>query len=482
MLEADLASLALELAVWGVADPAELLWLDQPPVGAYAQARELLGQLGVLREDGTLTPHGKRVAEFGLHPRLAHMVLMAEELGLGAVACEIAALLGERDILRGGGPGSVVDADLRHRVEVLRAVRLGRHMGDVDVAAVRRILAEADRWKRTLSLKNNEVKQDDVDACGLLLAFAYPDRIAQRRGNGRYLLRNGRGAAFAEVQALSKEPYLVAAELDDRGVEGRIFLAAPVGEDELRAHVAEQIEEQAVVKWDRSTQSVRGWKRERLGALLLKETVLLDPGSEDVLAALLEGVAEQGLEKMLNWTKAARQYRERLAFMHRYNAEWPDVSDAALLDTMEEWLAPHVYGMRSRDELMKIGVIGLLESLLSWDQRRALDEQMPTHVTVPSGSRVPVDYSDPVAPVLAVRLQELFGLKETPRIANGKVPLVLHLLSPASRPVQVTRDLASFWRDAYFEVKKDLKGRYPKHDWPDDPMSAVPTNRVKPRG
>lgn len=481
VLEADLAPLALELAVWGVADPGELAWLDRPPVGAYGQARELLGQLGVLTEDGALTPHGRKVAEFGLHPRLAHMVLTADQMGLGALACELAALLGERDLLR-GGTGGAADADLRHRVEVLQAVRQGRTVEGIDVAAARRVLAEAEQWKKIIGIRKSQSDLDELDACGILLAFAYPDRIAQRRGNGRYLLRNGRGAAFAEVQALSKEAYLVAAELDDRGSEGRIFLAAPVGEDELRLHAADQIEELEVVRWDRSTKSVRAWKRERLGALLLKESVLSDPGPDDVLAALLEGVAVEGLEKMLNWTKAARQFRERLGFMHRYDKEWPDVSDAALTERLEEWLGPHAYGMRSRDELMRLGVIGLLESMLSWEQRRTLDEQMPTHVTVPSGSRIPVDYSDPEAPVLAVRLQELFGLRETPRIVNGKVPLVLHLLSPAHRPVQVTRDLTSFWREAYFEVKKDLKGRYPKHDWPDDPLGAVPTSRAKPRG
>lgn len=462
ILEADLAPLALELAVWGVTDPAELAWMDAPPAAAFSQARELLLQLGALTETGTLTEHGKRMAEFGLHPRLAHMVLKAVPLQLGGLACELAAVLNERDFLKDR------DADLRLRIEALRA-------GHAD----RRMVAEANQWKRTLGLATEE--KANLAHLGLLLAFAYPDRIAQRRGNGRFLLRNGRGAAFADAQALSFVPYLVAAELDDQGAESRIFLAAEVEETQLREHFPEQIRTEHIIEWEPAAQAVRSRKREKLGALLLKETPLHNPGAEDVLAALIKGIAAEGLD-ILPWTKAARQFQERLAFMHRHDPSWPDVSRAGLTETLEDWLAPHLYGLKNRDDLQRLQLISILENMLSWDQRRELDDHAPTHLTVPSGSRIPIDYSDPDAPVLAVRLQEMFGLKETPRIAHGRVPLTLHLLSPAHRPVQVTRDLASFWQNAYFEVKKDLKGRYPKHHWPDDPYSAVPTNRAKPRG
>jgi ATP-dependent helicase HrpB len=462
ILEADLAPLALELAAWGVADPLELAWLDAPPAAALSQARSLLVQLGALAEDGSITPHGRRMAEVGLHPRLAHMILAALPLGLGGLACELAALLSERDILR------EADADLRLRVEALR--RLGEGRVATEARALRREFGVAPSgW-------------GDVDASGLLLAFAYPDRIAQRRGGGRFLLRNGRGAAFGgDGQTLADVPYLVAAELDDQGAESRIFLAAPVSLDDLERHFGDQIEMETAVGWDRSVQAVRARRRERLGALVLRDAPLANPDPGETVSALLQGIVGEGLA-ILPWSRAARQLQERLGFMHRHDpGVWPDASDEALLAALSDWLAPHLAGYRSRDDLQRLPLAEVLSELVPWQQRRELDDLAPTHVTVPSGSRIPIDYSDAAAPVLAVRLQEVFGLTDTPRVARGRVPLTLHLLSPAQRPVQVTRDLASFWRDAYFEVRKDLRGRYPKHYWPDDPISAAPTNRTRPR-
>jgi ATP-dependent helicase HrpB len=483
ILEADLAPLALELAAWGVFDPAELLWLDPPPAAAFAQARELLSHLGALDEEGKITSHGRHMVELGLHPRLAHMVLQAIPKGLGRLACELASLLSERDFFRGNH--TMPEADLRLRIEALRDIEKGRTgfsstIGyPVDEAAGRRILSEAAHWKRTLGIVPGE--EDDVDACGLLLAFAYPDRIAQRRGDGRFLLRNGRGAVFANQQSLSNASYLVAAELDDQGSESRIFLAAPVDLDDLEQHFEDQIEQETSVIWDRTAQAVRARKRERLGALILKDAPLANPDPEESLTALLEGIKEEGLD-ILPWTKGARQFQQRLNFMHRLEpTEWPDMSEGGLVAMLEDWLAPHLYGLKSRDDVQRLNVMEILEAVLSWEQRRELDECAPAQVIVPSGSRISIDYSDPASPVLAVRLQEVFGLKETPRIARGKVPLTLHLLSPAQRPVQVTQDLASFWKNAYFEVKKELKGRYPKHYWPDDPLMAIPTNRTRPR-
>ncbi|MCR8635115.1 ATP-dependent helicase HrpB [Paenibacillus radicis (ex Xue et al. 2023)] len=484
MLEADLAPLALELAAWGAA-PDELLWLDPPPAAAYAQARELLSRLGALAADGTLSAQGRQMADLGIHPRLAHMILQAVPLGLGGLACELAALLNERDILRGD---TAFDCDLRLRLEALKSTQAaagessskgGSYLGySVDTAACKRIRAEAQQWKRALGISSNQTY--DVNMCGLLLAFAYPDRIAQRRTTGRFLLSNGRGAVFTQQQPLSNAPYLVAAELDDLGPESRIYSAAPIDLDELELHFKDQIEVEALIVWDRSAQAVRGRSRSRLGCLILKEAPLSAPHAEDTLAALLSGIAEEGLE-LLPWSKASRQYRERLSFMHLHDSSWPDVSDHALLSSLKDWLGPHAYGLKSRGELQRLNIIEILESMLTWDQRRELDSNAPTHITVPSGSRIPVDYSDPASPSLNVRLQEMFGLQETPRIAGRNVPLTLHLLSPAQRPVQVTQDLASFWRNAYFEIKKDLKGRYPKHYWPDDPLIAMPTSRVRPR-
>jgi ATP-dependent helicase HrpB len=294
------------------------------------------------------------------------------------------------------------------------------------------------------------------------------------------LLRNGRGAAFASEQSLSYAPYIVAAELDDQGTDSRILLASGITEEQLAAVCRERIEEETAVWWEKSSQSVRARKRSRLGALILREAAVAQADPEAVAAALMSGIASEGLG-LLPWNRSARQLQERLIFMHRLDDAWPEVSDGALIGTLEEWLGPHVHECKSRDDLSRLSLTAILESMLSWSQRRELDEHAPTHIEVPSGSRVPIDYSDPESPVLAVRLQELFGWKETPRIGRGRVPLTLHLLSPAQRPVQVTRDLASFWQSTYFEVKKDLKGRYPKHYWPDDPLQAIPTNRTRPR-
>lgn len=483
ILETDLASLALELAVWGARDPAELSWLDLPPAAAFAQARELLTQLGALSEDGTVTLHGRHMAESGLHPRLAHMILTAIPIGLGGLACELAALISERDILKGNG--GQPEADLRLRVDALRRYGAGKeyygttHSGyDVDITLCRRIAFDVDYLKRHFGIAPEG--HDDADACGLLLAFAYPDRIAQLRNAGRFLMRNGRGAIISQHQSLAEEPYLVAAELEDQGVESRIYLAAPVDKSDLERFFAGQIVESIDVSWDRKLQAVRGRTYRRLGAIILQELLLTDIDRDQCQAALIEGIEEEGLN-ILPWTKAAVRLKQRMAFMHRVKPDWPDVSDEGLEKNLAGWLGPYLYDVRSRDDLQQLNMVEILASLLTWEQRKVLDEQAPAHILVPSGQRVAIDYSDPSAPVLAVRLQEMFGLTATPYIAGGKVALTLHLLSPAHRPVQVTKDLESFWRNTYFDVKRDLAGRYPKHYWPDNPLTASPTHRVKPR-
>ncbi|MCD1257570.1 ATP-dependent helicase HrpB [Paenibacillus athensensis] len=478
--EADLAPLALELAAWG-ADPGELLWLDPPPEAAYAQARTLLTQLGALGADGALTAHGRELAGLGAHPRLAHMLVQARALGLGATACELAALLSERDLLRGEARR---DADLRTRLAALRdAARPGAQPdGGVDLALAKRVLAEAKSWQQALGIRAaaGNAGGSRADDCGALLLYAYPDRIAMLRADGRFLLSSGRGAALADKQLLSGERFLVCAELDDHGADSRIELAAPIAEHELLRHAAAQLAEERDVRWDAAGESVKARRRVKLGALTLLDTPLAAPDAEEVAAALLGGVRASGLA-LLPWSRAARQLQERVVFLHRLDTSWPDLSDEALLAGLEQWLLPHLSGCRSRSDLQRLPLHGLLEELLPWEQRRKLGEWAPTHIQVPSGSRIPVDYSDPEAPALSVRLQEMFGLLDTPRIGGGRMPLTIHLLSPAQRPVQVTRDLASFWRHAYFEVKKDLKGRYPKHYWPDDPLIAQPTSRAKPR-
>ena len=490
ILDADLAPLALELAEAGIADPAQLRWLDPPPPSALAQARELLTQLGALDSGGRITQHGRRMARLPVHPRLAHMLLAARRLGHGALACDVAALLADRDIFR-FDPGASADADLTLRLEVLAAAARGAqaspraHGATIDRGALHRALAVSRDLRRHLSIA--WPSSPAAVSPGLLLAFAYPDRIAQRRAArdasrgaaGRFLLRNGVGAAFAAPQALAAEAYVAVAELGGQQPEGRIYLAAPVSLDEIEAHFADQIELEQVVSWDAAAGAVRAREQERLGALVLRERQTT-PDSGAVAAALLEAIARNGLRD-LPWTDAAREVQQRVAFVRRPDATWPDLSDAALTATLPSWLGPHIYGLTRRDDLRRLDLAGILLGLLGWERRTALEELAPSHVVVPSGSRIRIDYADPQSPVLAVRLQELFGLTETPRIARGRVPLTLHLLSPAHRPIQVTTDLAGFWRTRYFEVRKELKGRYPKHYWPDDPLDAVPTRHVRPR-
>ena len=480
IMEADLTSLVLELAAWGIQDPEELRWIDLPPKAAVAQARQLLFQLGALSCDGRITSHGRQLLKAGLHPRFAHMIFQAMSLGYGNLACEIAALLSHRDICK--GDQGIPNADLHLRIAALRQ-GLKRGAKDsseykIDPTILHRIQIDIRHWKQMFSISD---ENDDADACGLLLAFAYPDRIAQGRGDGRFLLRNGHGAAFKESQFLVKEPYLVAAELGgDQGREKRIFLAASIQVKTLKRYFEDQIQVLDVIAWDHGSQAVRARRVEKLGALVLESTPLVNCDPEKIVSALLQGIIEEGLA-LLPWKKAACQFRQRLDFMHSIDPSWPNVSDEALLATLEEWLGPFAYGMSSRDHLQRLNLVTALGSMLTWEQGQKLNEWAPTHILVPSGQRIPIDYSEPTIPVLAVRLQEMFGLQETPTIGQGKIPLTLHLLSPAHRPVQVTKDIASFWQNTYFQVKKDLMGRYPKHFWPDNPLEALPSHRIQPR-
>lgn len=484
ILEADLASFALDLAIWGVSDPGELRWLDPPPGAAYAQARELLIQLDAIDHSGTVTSHGRRIAEIGLHPRLAHMILASIPLGLGATACVLAALLEERDILR--REGGVPEADIRLRLEAVaeRGEQGATHAGParsgywVDREAVRRIRKEARHLMESVGIQSGSDKAVDVEKCGLLLSLAFPDRVGARRSSGSYLLRNGRGAVFPTLQTLAKEPYIVAVELDDKGADSRILLAAPVDLDDLYIHFGHQIETEELVTWDVAAKRVIARKQSRLGAILLHDEPVSDADPDRILQALIEGIRSEGLE-VLPWSKAARRLRDRLSFMHYIDPQWPDISDESLSKNLETWLGPYLMGLRSAADLEGLNLVAALEAMLTWDQRQKLDEWAPTHIVAPSGSRIPIDYTDPEAPTWAVRIQEVFGMEHTPRIAGGRIPLTLHLLSPAHRPVQVTKDLANFWRETYFEVRKELKGRYPKHDWPDDPSTAIPRSSVK---
>lgn len=476
ILLADLAPLALDLAMAGVVDPFALRWLDPPPPAALAQARELLVELDALDSSLRLTPHGRRMASLGAHPRLAHMLLRGRERGLGATACVLAALLEERDVFR--RDATMRDADLRSRLRLFSRSADARDPR-VDRDRLHRVRQRHDAWRAALGVTDRSVEED---AAGELLALAYPDRVARRRETAghRYLLRSGVGARLDDPGSLAGASFLAVAETDGGRPEARVFLAAPVELLDLEHVFASQIVREEVVEWQRAAGVVAARVRERLGALVLHEAPVRDADEEAVARVLLSAIArDDGLR--LAWSAVAMRIRQRVAFLRFQDESWPDWTDAALERSASEWLLPRLVGLRRREAVEQLDLASILLSRLSFEQRRALDRLAPTHVVVPSGSNVPVDYSDPSAPVLGVRLQEMFGQRDTPRIADGRVPLTLHLLSPASRPVQVTRDLAGFWRSSYFEVRKELRGRYPRHDWPDDPLAAAPTRRAKRR-
>jgi ATP-dependent helicase HrpB len=482
ILHADLAPLALELACWGAVDAASLSWLDPPPAAPLAQARDLLLKLEAIDSAGRVTPHGRALAKLGTHPRLAHMLVKAREHGAPRLACDLAAILGERDILRAAVGAR--DVDLRLRVAVLR--------GDVrdlppGITVDNRALVQAQRssglWQRDFA-RGGPDSADPHDSTGILLAWAYPDRIARARGDGgRYLLANGRGARFGEPQALSKAEYIVAAELDGAEREARIFLAAPVALADLEEQFAAQIQDRADIVWDDREQAIRARRERRLGALTLESAEIRDPDSQDLQNAALAGLRQLGIAG-LPWTPELRQWRARVSLMRQFEVlspdPWPDLSDAALAATLEEWAPPWISGFTRREHFARMDLGNALRSRLSYSQGTIVDREAPTHFTVPSGSHVPIDYLDGEIPTLSVRLQEMFGLRETPSVAAGRLPLLLKLLSPARRPVQITRDLVSFWNRGYHDVKKDLKGRYPKHYWPEDPYTAEPTRRARP--
>lgn len=490
ILEADLAPLALELACWGASDPHSLAWLDPPPLAAMTQAGELLQRLEAIDERGQATPIGRRMARLGTHPRLAHMIERGAALGLADLACDIAGLVSERDPLRAQGMSR--DPDLRHRVDVLRGAPAPAGCA-VDGRALQQVRRSSEMLARRVSRDSSARKPGQPQlardqAVGVLLAFAYPDRIGMTRGDesGRYLLSQGRGAVLPGPSALARSEIIVAAEIDAGERDAKLYLAAPLERALLERHFGSLITEQDEVAWDSRTGAVIARRVKRLGALVLEERPLRGGVEADARAAMLAGIRELGLD-CLPWTRDLQQWRARITLIRNsaatpeQAAEWPDVSDAALLASLDDWLAPWLDGVTRRDHLARVDLRGALHGLLDWNAQRRLDEWAPTHLTVPSGSRIAVDYSG-AAPALAVRLQEVFGWMESPRLAGGRVPVTLELLSPARRPVQVTRDLASFWARGYVEVRKELKGRYPKHYWPDDPYAATPTRKVRPPG
>jgi ATP-dependent helicase HrpB len=479
ILNADLAPLALELAAWGVRDATDLQWLDPPPGATLASARDLLARLGALDRQGRITPHGREIASLAVHPRLAHMLLRARQLHAVPLAALLAAVLSERDLLR-RAPGAR-DADVRTRLDILSGA-------DDDDAVDRAALQQVRRSARELARRLGADARDpsDTGLAGVLLSFAYPDRIGRRRvdDGGRYTLANGRGAYFADSDALSRQEFIVAVDLEDRDRDARIRLAAPIARADLRRYFADEIESAEAIEWSAREEAVLARRVTRLDALVLEEQPLDPVPREAAREAMLAGVRSMGLAA-LPWDREARDLQARIEFVRALartdTREWPAVDDGALLAALESWLAPWLDGVTRREHLTRLRLVEALRALLPWDAGQKLDELAPATLTMPTGTNARVDYLDEGGPSVAVRLQEVFGLRQTPSIGARTVRVTFKLLSPAQRPVQITRDLEAFWQGSYADVRKQMRGRYPRHYWPENPLEAAPLRGVRPR-
>ena len=464
ILSADLSSFVLDLAQWGANDPGTLAFLDPPPLPALNEARALLTELGAIDAQGRITEEGRKLRALPLPPRLARMVVDAAAEGAGPLAAETAAVLTERGL---GGD----DPDLRHRLDQFRRDRSARAQ---DARAM------AKRWADTVGGKGG----DGEHSPGTLLALAYPDRIAKSRGggSGAFLLANGRGGNIDPASSLAREPFLAVAELTGTAAASRIILAAPITLGEIEARFVGQIEDCDAVSFDAGSASLRARRTRRLGAIALSEQIKPVAPDAETARLLATSIATLGIGK-LPWSKGHLQLRDRVSFLRRAEGDdWPDVSSDALARTAAEWLAPFLTDKTALSQIGADDLAAALDVLLPWNLRKRLDAEAPTHFTAPTGSAVPIDYEAEQGPTVSIRVQELFGLSTHPAIAGGRVPLVLELLSPAHRPVQVTRDLPGFWRGSYADVKTEMRGRYPRHPWPDDPLSAPATRRAKRRG
>ena len=499
ILHSDLSSLLLELANWGISQPDELSWLDIPPANATDQAKELLQQLDALDTECRISRHGRNMLELGTHPRLAHMMLKSAELGQAYHGCLIAAILTEKDFYLAGVDRSY---DIHDRIKVLQILRSSRKIqqSGIDSAQCRRIIQSADDFYKRLDRKihNNTAKNSvaaknvDEELTGVLLAYAYPDRIAKQRSSNdiRYLLSNGKGASIpAHLQQHIYE-YLVIANLDARQRESTIYLAAEITAQQLQDYFSNDIQTSEETTWNETLQRVEVKRISSIGKLSLQEDTVATGDKDAVQQCLLDAIKKTGLH-IFDWTQRATGLVQRINFINQ-NIEnhddlkrqlgdrcLPDFSESALLSSLSEWLLPYLDDANSFKQCHKLDLYKLLQNMLSWEQLQIIERLAPEKITVPSGSAISIDYSDAKSPILAVRLQEVFGLYETPTLLAGHCKLMLHLLSPAHRPMQVTQDLNSFWKTAYHEVKKELRGKYKKHYWPDDPLTAQATSKTK---
>lgn len=467
ILEADLADLVLDLAEWGVTRPDGLAFLDPPPRPAWDEAVALLGDLDALDADGRITEEGRRLRRLPLHPRLAHMVVRGARGGGGRLAAEIAAIVSEHGL---GG----TSVDLEDRVRRLRADR------DPRAEEARRLAA---RWADLAGRAETDDFSGGLADLGRLLALAYPDRVAQARGApGAFRLANGRGGRLEPHEALARAPFLAVAEMQGAAREARILLAAPLALADIEADFAAHVVEEDEVRWDAAARRVKARRVRRFHRVVLSEKPIEKPDPALVSRALMAAVRAEGLAS-LPWSKAAKRLVQRVEFVRRAGVPGlPDLSEASLLAGLDDWLAPQTVGLTSPADIREAQVFDGLDGLLDWEARRRLEAETPSRFVAPTGTAVPIDWEAEAGPTISIRVQELFGLDRHPTVCDGRVPLVLELLSPAHRPIQVTRDLPGFWKGSWNEVKAEMKGRYPRHPWPDDPAAAPPTTRAKPRG
>ncbi len=486
ILESDLSSLALELAVWGVKDPTELSWLDAPPAATWESARRLLLDLGALDLQGKVTSVGKSMARLPLHPRLSRLLLKAAEIGCLHLGADLAALLSERDIVRRipSGETRAGRFGISGRLDLLQQWRKEKETPrGTDPWALGNVNRASRQLVRLMAEKAKISREEPGFTVPRILLHAYPERIAKKReeGEGRFILSQGRGVRLPPSSGLAKSPFIIAVHVDaGEKTEGMVHLAEPVAEDLLRQEMGDRIEFLRRVEWDKKEGKILSIVEDRLGAVQLSARPF-QPSDEETVPLLCEAIRSGSAG--ITFRNEVRQLQGRVALMRKIfpGENWPDLSDERLQSEPEEWLLPWLKGIRNREQLAALDFLPPIRARLSWEQQRLLGERAPISLVVPSGHRVPLDYASGDIPILAVKLQEMFGLAHTPEIAGGRVKVLLHLLSPARRPVQVTQDLQEFWNHGYPLVKKELKGRYPKHPWPDDPWKAVPTRMVKPR-
>lgn len=472
ILSSDLSALLLELTVWGNDDITSMSWMDIPPKTAINHAKELLFELGAIDKKGIITPHGKAMSMYPMHPRLAHMMLKAKELDLSYEASLLAVQLSEKDIYKNAFRSS----DLRERVSILHDVRVQKSINTqyINLSQCHYLLKNAKR------IEKRQKESIHLELLGVLLAFAYPDRIARLRNDksSTYLLANGKGAVLHPQDELFNSGFLVIADVDAKNTNATIYKAITIAHAQIEEYLEDQLEIYEDVSWNDEQERVEALKVTRLGAITLKEVQTKNVSEDKVLEVLLEELEELGLDA-LNWSKEAQRLKDRVQFVNDHNMEFPDFSDANLTDNMDNWLTPYLSGISTLRACKNLDLYNILLGQMSFEQTQALDALAPDKIKVASGSHIAIDYSNPVQPILAVRLQEMFGTRNTPTILNGQVKLMIHLLSPASRPMQVTQDLESFWNNAYDDVKKELRGKYKKHYWPDDPLEAQATAKTK---